>query len=121
MDDSHDWHAGQFPTSLKVGRSQATILDIWGTGPKFGEVRPGRLDPCPTKVCAVGGCEAPMDLLLSHDEYPHGDSDHLNQWPHLYRRWVCRRDKTHVRNVTADEWDAVRKFHVEAMIQRDQA
>ena len=113
--------AERLPTSLKGGRSQAIVLDIWGTGPKSGEIRPGRLVPCPTKLCAVAGCQATMDLLLSHDEYPRGDAAHLDEWPHLYRRWVCQRDKTHFRNVTADEWQAVKQFHVDAMLERQQS
>ena len=112
-----DRTAETLPTSLKSGRSQASVLDIWGTGPTSGEIRPGRLEPCPAKVCAVAGCQATMDLLLSQDEYPRGDSAHLTEWPYLYRRWVCRRDKTHFRNVSTDEWQAVKQFHVDAIVE----
>ena len=87
----------------------SSVVDIDGTEPRL-YVQPGRFQPCPAKFCAVGGCDATMDLVLSHEEYPYGDPAHTLEWPHLYRRWVCRRDKTHFVNVSADEWQAVQRF-----------
>ena len=112
MDDWDDWYARRLPTSLSVEQP---------LGAGLLEIRPGRLEPCPTELCVVSGCEGTMDLLLSHEEYPDGDSDHLIGWPHLYRRWVCQRDKTHFRNVTECEWEAVKQFGVEATIERQQS
>ncbi len=107
-----DWHAGTLPTSLNVEHPH---------GADLLEIRPGRLEPCPTKLCVMSGCEGTMDLVLSHEEYPDGNPDHFSEWPHLYRRWVCQRDKTHSRNVTEYEWEAVKQFAVEAKIDRQQS
>jgi len=87
----------------------SSVLGIAGreSGPNIG---PGRFYPCPTRFCAVSGCDGTTDLVLSHEEYPDGDPAHMLDWPYMYRRWICGLDKTHVVNVSAAEWQAVQRF-----------
>jgi hypothetical protein len=87
----------------------SNVLAIYAREPR-PNITPGRFEPCPTRFCAATGCDGTMELVLSHDEYPDGDPDHSHQWPYMYRRWVCPRDKSHFANVSADEWQAVQQF-----------
>lgn len=80
----------------------SSVLDIDGREPGLN-IGPGRFHPCPTRFCAVSRCDGAVDLMLSREEYPYGDPAHMLEWPYMYRRWVCQRDKTHFANVSADE------------------
>ena len=93
-----------------LGRS--SVLDIYEREPRpEPDLAPGRFrGPCPTKLCPMSGCNATMELVLSHEGYPDSDPGHLLEWPYMYRRWVCQRDSGHWANVPATEWFLVQQF-----------